>query len=154
MRVAGEAIRSIDFAGFGAKVSGEAIRIRGSGMVSGNPVKPIEFRAAGSAHVRGNVECESARVSGACDFDGDVRCVEFRSAGSSRIAGSVFAQDVDGSRFAEIAKSIEAAAVSATGPFDVARDVKCPDFHSSRIVRIDGALKAVNVNIQLGGPLH
>ena len=151
MRVAGEAMRSIDFAGFGAKVSGESIRITGSGMVSGNPVKTIEFRAAGSAHVRGNLECESARVSGACDFDGDVRCVEFRSAGSSRIAGSLFAQDVDVSGSAEIAKSIEAVDVSASGSFDVAGDVKCQDFHSSGSVRIDGALKAVDVNIELGG---
>src|SRR3989449_908003 len=151
MGVAGDAMRSIDFAGFGAKVSGESIRITGSGMVSGNPVKTIEFRAAGSAHVRGNLECESARVSGACDFDGDVRCVEFRSAGSSRIAGSLFAQDVDVSGSAEIAKSIEAVDVSASGSFDVASDVKCQDFHSSGSVRIDGALKAVDVNIELGG---
>src|SRR3989442_819317 len=88
MSVAGEAMRSIDFAGFGAKVSGESIRLMGYGMVSGIPVMTIEFRAAGSDHVRGNLECESARDSGACDFDRDVRCVEFP-------ADSIKGQDLD-----------------------------------------------------------
>lgn len=151
MRVAGEAMRSIDFSGFGAKISDESIRIMGSGMVSGNPVKTVEFRAAGSASVRGNLECQSARVSGSCDFDGDVRCSEFRSAGSSRIAGSLFAQDVDASGSLEIAKDLEAADVSVSGSLHAAGSVKSQDFHSSGTVQIDGELKAVDVDIELGG---
>lgn len=151
MRMAGEAIRSIDFAGFGAKVSDESIRIMGSGTVSGNPVKTRDFRAAGSAGVHGNLEAESVRVSGACDFDGDVRCHEFRSAGSSRIAGSLFAGDVDASGALEIAKDLEAADVSASGSFHVAGNAKAQDFHSSGSIRVDGELNADDVSIELGG---
>jgi cytoskeletal protein CcmA (bactofilin family) len=151
MRVAGEAMRSVNLAGFGARVSEDSIKIMGSGTVSGNPVKTREFRAAGSASVKGNLECESVRVSGSCDFDGDVRCREFRTAGSSRIAGSLSAGDVEASGALEIAKDLEAADVSASGSLHVSGNAKAQDFSSSGSIRIDGELKADDVSIELGG---
>ena len=154
MRIAGEAMRSAEFSGFGAKVTDDSIRIMGSGTVSGNPVKTREFRAAGGASVRGDLECESVRVSGSCDFDGDVRCGEFHSSGSSRISGSLHAADVRVSGALEIVKDMEAADVSTTGSFHVSGDAHAQDFHSSGAIVVDGTLKADDISIELGGNSH
>ncbi|MFA5896019.1 MAG: hypothetical protein WC985_03850 [Thermoplasmata archaeon] len=151
VRAAGEAMRAVDFSGFGAKISDESIKILGSGVVSGNPVKTVEFKAAGSAQVRGPLECETVKVSGSCDFDGDVRCVEFRSAGSSRIAGSLHTQDVDVSGSLQVGKDLQAVDIASRGSLRVNGDVSGQDFHSSGSVRIEGELKVVDVDIELGG---
>ncbi len=150
-RAAGDAMRAVDFSGFGAKISGESIKIVGSGIVSGNPVKTVEFKAAGSGRVRGDLECESVKVSGACDFDGDVRCVEFRSAGASRIAGTLACQDVDVSGSLDVGRGVQAVDITSSGALRVNGDVSGQDFHSSGSVRIDGGLKVVDVDIELGG---
>ena len=98
-RAVGEAMRAMDFSGIGAgtKLSDEAIKIVGSGVVSGNPVKTVEFRSAGSARVQGSLIAEVARVAGACSFEGDVQVEEFRSAGSVRIAGNLNAETIESS---------------------------------------------------------
>ncbi len=150
-RAAGDAMRAVDFSGFGAKISGESIKIVGSGIVSGNPVKTVEFKAAGSGRVRGDLECESVKVSGACDFDGDVRCVEFRSAGASRIAGTLACQDVNVSGSLDVGRGVQAVDITSSGALRVNGDVSGQDFHSSGSVRIDGGLKVVDVDIELGG---
>lgn len=142
---------SMDFSGMGVKVSGEEIRIVGAGVVSGNPVKTIDFKAAGSAQVQGPLECEDVKVSGACDFAGDVRCVDFRSSGSSRIAGSLHCQDVDVSGTLEVSKDIEAADCSVSGSLRVDGNLHGQDFDSSGAVRIQGELRAQDVDIELGG---
>ncbi len=151
MRATRDSVRAMDFAGIGVKLSGEEIKIVGSGVVAGNPVKTIEFKAAGSARVKGPLECESVKVSGSCDFDGDVQCVEFRSSGSARIAGSLKAQDVDVSGSLEVSKDIDAVDISASGGLRVDGNVHGQDFHSSGVVRIPGELKAQDVDIELGG---
>lgn len=151
LRAAAEALGSVDFSGIGIKLSDEAIRIMGSGSVSGAPVKTREFKAAGSARVRGNLEADSARVAGACDFDGDVQVDEFRSSGSSRVAGSLRADDVESSGSLQVDKDVAADNVAASGSLQVGGQVQCDTFHSSGSVRIQGGLKADDVSIELGG---
>jgi len=151
MRAAGEAMRAVEFSGFGAKISDESIKIVGSGVVSGNPVKTVEFKAAGSARVRGPLECETVKVSGSCDFDGDVRCVEFRSAGSSRIAASLQAQDVDVTGSLEIGKDLSAVDIASSGSLRVNGDVHGQDFRSSGSLQVAGDLKVADADIELGG---
>jgi cytoskeletal protein CcmA (bactofilin family) len=151
VRAAGEAMRAVDFSGIGAKISDESIKILGSGVVSGNPIKTVEFKAAGSAQVRGSLECETVKVSGSCDFDGDVQCVEFRSAGSSRIAGSLRAQDVDVSGSLQVGKDLQAVDIASSGSLRVNGDVSGQDFHSTGSIRIEGELRVVDVDIELGG---
>jgi len=151
MREVHDSVRSMEFSGMGVKVGGEQIRIVGAGSVSGNPVKTVDFRVAGSAQVQGPLECESVKVSGSCDFDGDVRCVDFRSAGSSRIAGSLRSQDLDVSGALEVSKDIEAADVVSSGSLRVDGNVRGQDFHSSGSVQIQGELKVQDVDIELGG---
>src|SRR5256712_3142497 len=51
--VIGEAMRAVDFSGIGTQLSEESIKILGSGVVSGNPIKTVEFKSAGSARVQG-----------------------------------------------------------------------------------------------------
>jgi len=151
MREVRDSARTMEFSGMGVKVSGEEIKIVGSGVVSGNPVKTVEFRAAGSAQVRGPLECESVKVSGSCDFDGDVRCVDFRSSGASRIAGSLQGQDVDVSGALDVSKDVHAVDISTSGALRVDGNVQGQDFESHGSVRIRGDLKAQDVDIELGG---
>ena len=151
VRASADAMRSMEFSGVGVKLSGEEIRIVGSGVVSGNPVKTVEFKAAGSGRIQGPMECETAKVSGSCDFDGDVRCVDFRSSGSSRIAGSLSAEDVDASGSLEVAKDVNTVDLSASGSLRVDGNVVAQDFHSAGAVRIRGLLKGQDVDIELGG---
>lgn len=152
MKEVRDSVRTMEFSGMGVRVSGEEIRIVGSGVVSGNPVKTVEFRAAGSAQVRGPLECETVKVAGSCDFDGDVHCVDFRSSGSSRIAGSLVGQDVVASGALEVSKDVDAVDLTASGSLRVDGSVRGQDFHSSGSVRIAGELRGQDVDIELGGP--
>lgn len=154
MRAVHDSLRAIDFSGVGVKLSDEEIRITGSGVVSGDPVKTVGFKAAGSAQVKGPLECETVKVSGSCDFDGDVQCVDFRSSGSSRIAGSLKAEDVDVSGALEVAKDVDAVDLSASGSLRVDGNVHGQEFHSSGSVQIQGQLKVQDVDIELGGTSH
>lgn len=151
MRAARDSVRSIDFSGFGVKLTEEEIKILGSGVVSGNPVRTVEFKAAGSALVRGPLEAETVKVAGSCDFDGDVHCQDFKSSGSSRCSGSLQAADVDVSGALEVAKDVDAADISVSGTLHVEGAVRCQDFRSSGTLRISGELKAADVDIELGG---
>src|SRR3972149_238043 len=94
-RAAEDAMRAVEFSGVGTKLSDEAIKIVGSGVVSGNPVRTVEFKSAGSAEVHGPLVAEVARIAGSCSCDGDVSVEEFRAAGSTRIAGSLKAESVE-----------------------------------------------------------
>jgi cytoskeletal protein CcmA (bactofilin family) len=142
VRAVGEAMRAIDFHGIGTKLSGESIKIVGSGVVSGNPVKTVEFVAAGGARVQGPLEAEVARISGSCVFEGDVHVEEFRCSGSARIAGKLTAEDVESSGSLSVEGDIEAEDISVSGALQVKGSVSAEDFHSSGSVRVEGALKA------------
>ncbi len=158
MRVQGEAMRmqrdlmhSMDFSGMGVRISDEEIRILGSGVVTGNPVRTTDFRVSGSAKVRGSLECSDARIAGSCDVDGDMRCSDFRSAGSTRLAGSLHAEDVEVSGSLEVAKDIEASDISSSGALRVSGEVRAQDFRSSGSVRVAGTMKVEDVDMELGG---
>ena len=151
VRASADAVRAVNFTGMGVRLSDQEIRILGSGIVTGDPVKTETFRVDGSGRVRGSLECDDARIAGSCDFDGDLQCSDFRSSGSSRIAGSLRAQDVSTSGSLEVAKDVEAADIAASGAFRVDGNVHGRDFHSSGAVRIHGVLQVTDVDIELGG---
>lgn len=142
VRVVGEAMRGIDFSGIGTRLSNEAIKIVGSGVVSGNPVKTVEFVAAGSARVQGPLQAESAHVSGSCAFEGDVHVEEFHCSGSARIAGKLTAENVESSGSLQVDGNIEAEDISVSGALQVKGSVTAEDFHSSGSVRVEGPLTA------------
>src|SRR2546428_13644738 len=81
--VVGEAMRAVDFSGVGTQLSEESIKILGSGVVSGNPIKTVEFKSAGRARVQGPLGAETARIAGSCVFEADVPLEEFRTAGAT-----------------------------------------------------------------------
>jgi cytoskeletal protein CcmA (bactofilin family) len=168
VRAIGQAMRAMDFSGIGTKLSEETIKIVGSGVVSGNPVRTVEFIAAGGAKVQGPLEAKVARISGSCLFEGDVHVEEFRCSGSARIAGKLTAEDVESSGALHVEGDIEAEDISVSGALQVKGSVTAEDFHSSGSVRveghlaaedfhssgsvvIDGGLKAEDVMIDLGG---
>src|SRR5204862_5921047 len=62
VRAVGDARRAVDCSGGTTKLSDETIRIVGSGVVSGNPVKTHECKSAGSARVQGSLIAEVARI--------------------------------------------------------------------------------------------
>lgn len=150
-RAVGDAMRSMDFSAGSTRLSDEAIKIVGSGVVTGNPVKTVEFKSAGSAKVQGSLIAEVARIAGACNFEGDVEVEEFRSAGSVRIAGGLKGENVEASGALQVDGSIHAEDLSSSGSLQVKGSVAAENFHSSGSVRIDDGLKAENVSIDLGG---
>lgn len=150
-RAVGEAMRAMDFSGINTKLSDEAIKIVGSGVVSGNPVKTVEFKSAGSAKVQGSLIAEVARVAGSCIFEGDVQVEEFRSAGSVRIAGNLKAEEVETSGSLQVDGGIEAEQITTSGSLQVKGAVKAEEFRAGGSVRIDGGLKAEEIDIDLGG---
>ncbi len=150
-RLASEAVRGIDLSGVGARISGDTIKIAGSGVISGNPVKTVEFKCAGSGRVHGPMECETAKVAGACDFDSDVKCDEFHSAGSSRIAGTLRAEDVAVSGSVEVGKDLEVVDLRSGGSLRVAGNVTAQDFSSHGKLVVGGALKSDDVDIEIDG---
>ena len=149
--VVGEAMRAVDFSGIGTKLSEESIKILGSGVVSGNPIKTVEFKSAGSARVQGPLEAETARIAGSCICDSDVHVEEFRSAGSTRIAGNLKAEEIEASGSLQVDGSIQAEEISSSGSLTVKGRVEVEEFRSSGSVRIDGGLTAEEVEIDLGG---
>ncbi len=151
VRAVGEAMRAVEFSGIGARLSDETIKIVGSGVVSGNPVKTVEFRSAGSGRVQGPLIAETARVAGACSFEGDVTVEEFRSAGSARVAGRLKAEEIETSGSLQVEGDVEAEELSASVSLQVRGKVQVEEFRSSGAVRIDGGLKAEEVMIELGG---
>jgi len=150
-RAIGEAMRAVEFSGIGTTLSDEVIRIVGSGVVSGNPVRTTEFKSAGSAKVQGPLQAETARVAGSCQCDGDVTVEEFRSAGSTRIAGSLKAEQVESSGSLLVQGDIVAEDITTSGSLQVQGKVHAEDFRSSGSIRIDGGLEAQDVRIDLGG---
>ncbi len=150
-RMASEAVRGIDLSGVGTRISGDVIKIAGSGVISGNPVKTVEFRCAGSGRVHGPLQCETAKIAGSCDFDSDVKCNEFHSSGSSRIAGTLHAEDVAVSGSVEIGKDLEAEDIRSAGSLRVAGNVTARDFSSHGNLAVGGVLKSEDVDIELNG---
>src|SRR3989440_4519299 len=151
VRAVGDAMRAVDFSGGTTKLSDETIRIVGSGVVSGNPVRTHEFKSAGSARVQGSLIAEVARIAGACSFEGDVQVEEFRSAGSVRVAGNLQAETIESSGSLQVEGSIKAEEVSSSGSLQVKGRVQAEEFRSSGSVRIDQGLTAEEVEIDLGG---
>ncbi|HEY5606030.1 MAG TPA: hypothetical protein VIL45_05855 [Thermoplasmata archaeon] len=150
-RAVNDAMRAVEFSGVGTTLSDESIKIVGSGVVSGNPVRTTEFKSAGSAKVQGPLVAEVARIAGSCNCDGDVTVEEFRAAGSTRIAGSLKSEHIEASGSLQVGGHVDGEEISASGSFQVGGNVKAEQFHLSGAVRIGGNLEAEEIRIDLGG---
>jgi cytoskeletal protein CcmA (bactofilin family) len=153
-RMASDAMRGVSLSGMGAKITEDAIKIAGSGVISGNPVRTTEFKCAGSGRVHGPLECEAAKIAGSCDFDSDVKCEEFHASGSCRVAGTLHADEVAVSGSVEIGKDLEAADVRTSGSLRVAGNVTAQDFSSHGRLAVGGMLKSEDVDVELNGSSH
>lgn len=151
VRAAGEALRAVDFSGLGVRLSDEMIKIAGAGVVSGQPVRTREFKAAGSARVRGDLEAESTKVAGSCAFEGSVRTDEFRASGSVRVEGALSADNLEASGSLEVGKDLTADKVVTSGSLRIGGAAKADSFQASGSVRIQGPLVADSVDIELAG---
>jgi len=154
-RFVGDTMRAIDFTGVvsgrSAKLSDESIKIVGSGVVRGNPIRTVEFKSAGSARVQGTLIAEVAKVAGSCVFEGDVEVEQFRSAGSVHILGNLKAESVEASGALQVDGSVHAEQISSGGLLHVKGAVESEQFQSGGSIRLEGGLKAEEIRIDLGG---
>lgn len=147
----GETFRAVDFSEIGVRLSGEAIKLAGSNVISGNPVRTREFKAAGAAKVNGDLEAEVAKVAGSCAFSGNVRVGDFRSSGSCEVAGALKAETVEASGSLRVGGDVEVEEFVAIGSFKAGGRVQAEAFRSSGSVSVGGGLKAEEVLIEIGG---
>ncbi len=151
VRVTGEAMEAMDFSGLGVKLSEEAIKIAGSGVVSGRPVRTREFKAAGSARVRGSLEAREAKVAGSCVFEGDVHVSQFRTSGSSKVQGTIRAENLESSGSLHVDKDMDVRELRTSGSLRVGGRVQAGEFRSAGSVHIGDVLKAHEADLELGG---
>jgi cytoskeletal protein CcmA (bactofilin family) len=154
VQAAGEALRAMDVSGMGARLSEEAIKLAGSNVISGNPVRTREFKAAGSTRVQGSLEAEIAKAAGSTVIEGDVRVEELRASGSTKIAGSLKAEQVETSGSLQVDKDVLVEEMIAGGSLRVGGNVTAEEFRAAGAVRIDGDLVAEEVDLELGGNSH
>lgn len=150
MRAVGGAFRGMEISGIGVKLSDEVIKVAGSGVVSGQPVRTREFKAAGSARVRGDLDAETTKVAGACAFEGNVRTDTFHASGSVRVDGSVTADEFEASGSVHVGKDLTADSVVASGSLRVEGQIKCDSFSLAGSVKAEG-LAADSVSMELSG---
>src|SRR3989442_6200 len=84
------AISGMRFGDFGEGVQSRNgnVKIVGSGVVSGNPVRAHEFKSAGSGRVTGDLEADVARAAGSRVFGGGGKAREFHTAGPATATGN------------------------------------------------------------------
>lgn len=147
------ALRNIDFAEFGRTVqtSEGSVKIAGSGVVTGNPLRTREFKTAGSGRVVGDLEAFEAKVAGSCVFEGNVTVQEFKSAGSSKVAGVLRARELHSSGSLSVGKGIDGQEVHIRGSLRLDGNLKAHEAHLAGSARISGVLEAQETRIELGG---
>jgi len=147
------AISGMRFGDFGEGVQSRNgnVKIVGSGVVSGNPVRAHEFKSAGSGRVAGDLEADVARAAGSCVFEGNVRAREFHTAGSARVNGNLRGQEVHSSGALSIGGAVDAQEVHVRGRTTVGGRTTAEEFKLSGGGKFGGPLEAREVDIELGG---
>jgi len=147
------AISGMRFGDFGEGVQSRNgnLKIVGSGVVSGNPVRTHEFKSAGSGRVAGDLEADLAKAAGSCIFEGNVRAREFHTAGSAKVNGNLRGQEVHSSGSLSIGGDVEAQEVHVRGSMTVGGRTIAQEFRLSGGGKFGGPLEAREVDIELGG---
>jgi len=147
------ALRNLDFSEFGRTVQANegSVKIAGSGVVTGNPVRTREFKSAGSGRVVGDLEAVEAKVAGSCTFEGNVTVQEFKSAGSAKVNGSLRAHELHSSGSLSVGKGVDGHEIHIRGGLRVGEGIKAHEVHLAGGAKLGGALEATETRIELGG---
>ena len=147
------ALSGMRFADFGEGVQSRNgyVKIAGSGVVTGNPVRAREFKSAGSGKVVGDLDADIAKAAGSCLFEGNVTAREFHTAGSARVNGRLLGKEVHSSGSLAVGGDIESREVHVRGNVDVGGRTTAEEFHLSGAGRFGGPLESREVQIELGG---
>ena len=147
------AIAGMRFADFGEGVQSRNgyVKIAGSGVVTGNPVRAREFKSAGSGRVVGDLEADVAKSAGSCVFEGSVTAHEFHTAGTARVGGGLRGTEVHSSGALSVGGDVEAREVHVRGSLDVGGRTTAEEFHLSGGGRFGGPIESREIQIELGG---
>jgi len=147
------AISGMRFGDFGEGVQSRNgnVKIVGSGVVSGNPVRAHEFKSAGSGRVAGDLEADLAKAAGSCMFEGNVTAREFHTAGSAKVNGDLKGQEVHSSGSLSVGGDVEAHEVHVRGSMSVGGRTTAQEFRLAGGGNFGGPIEAQEVDIELGG---
>ncbi len=143
-------MRFSDF-GEGVQSRDGYVKIAGSGVVTGNPVRAHEFKSAGSGRVVGDLEADVAKSAGSCVFEGNVTAQEFHTAGSVRVGGRLRGAEVHSSGTLSVGGDIQAREVHVRGSMEVGGRTTAEEFHLSGGGKFGGPLESREIQIELGG---
>ena len=147
------AMSGMRFADFGEGVQSRNgnVKIAGSGVVTGNPVRANEFKSAGSGRVAGDLEANLVKAAGSCIFEGNVTAREFHTAGSAKVNGHLRGAEVHSSGALNVGGDIESQEVHVRGSLNVGGRTTAQEFHLYGGASFGGPLEARELVIELGG---
>ncbi len=147
------ALAGMRFADFGEGVQSRNgyVKIAGSGVVTGNPVRAREFKSAGSGRVVGDLEADVARSAGSCTFEGDVTAGEFHTAGSAKVAGRLRGTEVHSSGALSVGGDMESKEIRVRGSLRVGGRTVAEEFRLAGGGKFGGPIESREVSIELGG---
>ena len=131
--------------------SGEAVRIAGSGVVTGAPVRARTFKSSGSGVVEGDLEADEVHVAGSCEFRGNVQGREFHAAGSARVKGSVQADELHASGSLEVGGDMRVRELTTRGSLGVEGLIDGREVDIRGGVHVGGRLTADEILIEIDG---
>ena len=144
------AMRFADF-GEGVQTRNGQVKIAGSGVVTGNPVRAREFKSAGSGRVVGDLEADLAKAAGSCVFEGNVTAQEFHTAGSAKVNGRLRGSEVHSSGSLSVGGDLESRELHVRGNMSVGGRTTAQEFRLSGGGKFEGPLESQEVEIELGG---
>jgi len=146
-------LRGIEFSDFGKGVvtTNGAVKIAGSGVVTGHPVRTREFKSAGAGRVAGDLEADFAKTAGSCVFEGNVNAREFHAAGSARVAGELRANEIHTSGSLSVGGDLEGREVHIRGSADVGGRTIAREFMLAGGGKFGGPIESREINIELSG---
>ncbi len=148
------ALRGIGYGDFGkveAVVTNGVVKIAGSGVVTGNPLRTREFKSAGSGKVVGDLEADIARSAGTCTFEGNVTANEFHTAGTAQVNGHLRGREVHSSGGLSVGGDVEATEIHVRGSMKVGGRTTATEFQLVGGGTFGGPLESREINIELGG---
>ena len=147
------AISGMRFADFGEGVQSRNgnVKIVGSGVVTGNPVRAHEFKSAGSGRVVGDLEAQLAKAAGSCVFEGNVTAQEFHTAGSAKVNGDLRGSEIHSSGSLSVGGNVESREVHVRGSMTVGGRTTAHEFRLSGGGKFGGPLESREIDIELGG---
>ncbi len=152
----GPTLRGIEFSDFGKGVvtTNGSVKIAGSGVVTGNPLRTREFKSAGSGRVEGDLEADIAKSAGSCVFEGNVTAHEFHTAGSARVAGALRSPEIHASGSLSVGGDIEGREVHIRGSADVGGRTTAQEFKLAGGGRFGGPIESEEIDIELSGDVR